>query len=185
MASQQINQAIKALQQGGVIAYPTEAVYGLGCDPANSQALKRLLSLKQRSRDKGLILIAADFDQLSPFLAEIDSSLKAKVLSTWPGPVTWLWPAKPTVSSLLRGIHDTLAVRVTAHPLAAALCRAFGGPIVSTSANLSGKPPARSSEEVYGQFGEQLEYVLAGEVGGLSRPSQIRDALTGAVIREA
>lgn len=185
MSSQQINTAVKALQQGGVIAYPTEAVYGLGCDPRNLQAVERLLSLKQRSPDKGLILIAAEYEQLAPYLADIDSSRKAEIFSTWPGPVTWLWPAKPTVSSLLRGIHETIAVRVTAHSLAAALCRAFGGPIVSTSANLSGQLPTRNSEQVYEQFGDQLDYVLVGQVGGLSSPSQIRDALTGIIIREA
>ena len=185
MSSQQVSEAVQILQQGGVIAYPTEAVYGLGCDPTNLRAVERLLSLKQRSRDKGLILIAAEFDQLSPYLAEIENSLKANIFSTWPGPVTWLWPANPEVSSLLRGKHDTIAVRVTAHPLAAALCRAFGGPLVSTSANLSGKPPTRNADEVRIQLAERVDYVLEGETGGLSRPSQIRDALTGAVIREA
>lgn len=185
MSSQQVSEAVQILQQGGVIAYPTEAVYGLGCDPTNLRAVERLLSLKQRSRDKGLILIAAEFDQLSPYLAEIENSLKANIFSTWPGPVTWLWPAKPEVSNLLRGKHDTIAVRVTAHPLAAALCRAFGGPLVSTSANLSGKPPTRTADEVRIQLAERVDYVLEGETGGLSRPSQIRDALTGAVIREA
>lgn len=185
MSLQQINEAVQALQQGGVIAYPTEAVYGLGCDPFNMRAVERLLNIKHRSQDKGLILIAAEFDQLSPYLAEIDNSLKAKIFSTWPGPVTWLWPAKPEVSSLLRGKHDTIAVRVTAHTLAAALCRGFGSALVSTSANLSGKPAARTPEEVRSQFGDRLDYVLEGEIGGFSRPSQIRDALTGAVIREA
>lgn len=182
MSSQQINEAVRILQQGGVIAYPTEAVYGLGCDPDNDQAVEKLLAIKQRSRDKGLILIAADFQQLRPYLAEINNSLKAKILATWPGPVTWLWPASPAVSSLLRGKHDTIAVRVTAHPLAAALCREFAGPLVSTSANLSGKPPTRTAEEVRNQLGE-LDYVLEGEVGGRTKPSEIRDALSGEVLR--
>ena len=183
MSSNQIKEAVQILQQGGVIAYPTEAVFGLGCDPDNHQAVKKLLAIKQRSRDKGLILIAADFQQLRPYLGEIDKSLKAKILATWPGPVTWLWPAKPTVSSLLRGKHDTIAVRVTAHPLAAALCREFAGPLVSTSANLSGKPPTRSADEVRNQLGEQLDYVLEGKVGGRTKPSEIRDALSGEVLR--
>ncbi|KPJ91953.1 MAG: tRNA threonylcarbamoyladenosine biosynthesis protein RimN [Gammaproteobacteria bacterium SG8_15] len=183
MSSLQINEAVQILQQGGVIAYPTEAVYGLGCDPNNHHAVERLLAIKQRSRDKGLILIAADFQQLRPYLAEIDNALKAKILATWPGPVTWLWPAKPTVSSLLRGKHDTIAVRVTAHPLAAALCREFGGPLVSTSANLSGELPTRTADEVRGQLGEQLDYVLEGKTGERAKPSEIRDALSGAVLR--
>jgi len=102
MSLLQINEAVRILQQGGVIAYPTEAVYGLGCDPNNHQAVERLLAIKQRSQDKGLILIAAEFQQLAPFLVEINKALKAKILATWPGPVTWLWPANPAVSSLLR-----------------------------------------------------------------------------------
>jgi len=185
MSSHQINEAVRILQQGGVIAYPTEAVYGLGCDPANHQAVERLLAIKQRSWEKGLILLAADFQQLHAYLAEIEPALKASVLATWPGPVTWLWPTKPAVSRLLRGIHETIAVRVTAHPLAAALCRAFGGPVVSTSANLSGEQPIRTAEDVRVHLGDQLDYVLEGQVGELARPSEIRDVLSGKIIRQA
>ena len=179
MSSNQINEAVHVLQQGGVIAYPTEAVYGLGCDPGNHQAVQKLLDLKQRDRDKGLILIAAEFEQLLPFLDEIDDSLKEQVLATWPGPVTWLWPAKSGVSTWLRGEHATIAIRVTDHPLAAELCRAFGGALVSTSANVSGNQPARNAEQVWAQFKDQLDFVLEGEVGGLAKPSQIRDVLSG------
>lgn len=185
MSSLQINEAVRILRQGGVIAYPTEAVYGLGCDPDNHQAVEKLLAIKQRSRDKGLILIAADFQQLRPYLAEIDSALKRKILATWPGPLTWLWPANPSVSRLLRGKHETIAVRVTAHSQTAALCREFGGPLVSTSANISGQPPTRTADDVRSQFGDRLDYVLEGKVGDLSRPSQIRDVLTGEIIRDA
>lgn len=183
MSSQQINEAVQILQRGGVIAYPTEAVFGLGCDPNNEQAVERLLAIKQRSRDKGLILIAADFQQLTPFLAEIDDVSKEQILATWPGPVTWVWPAKPEVSKWLRGEHDTIAVRVTGHPLAAALCRGFGGPLVSTSANLSGKSPAKTEQEVRQQFHEQLDYIVVGELGGREKPSQIRDVMSGKVLR--
>ena len=183
MSSNQINEAVHALQQGGVIAYPTEAVYGLGCDPENIQAVKKLVELKQRDRDKGLILIAAEFEQLAPYLAELDDSLKEQVLRTWPGPVTWLWPARSDVSTWLRGEHETIAIRVTDHPLAAQLCREFGGALVSTSANLRGNPPAQTSEQIRAQFEDQLDYVLEGEVGGRARPSQIRDALSGRILR--
>lgn len=183
MSSNQINEAVYILQQGGVIAYPTEAVYGLGCDPANHKAVKKILELKQRDRNKGLILIAADFEQLSPFLEEIDESLKERVHATWPGPVTWLWPAKSGVSIWLRGEHTTIAIRVTDHPLVVELCRTFGGALVSTSANISGKPPARNAEQVQAQFKDQLDYILEGEVGGLAKPSQIRDVVTGKVLR--
>ena len=183
MSSNQINEAVRILQQGGVIAYPTEAVYGLGCDPAQHQAIQKLLELKQRDRDKGLILIAAEFEQLSPFLDKIEDSLKEQVLASWPGPVTWLWPAKSGVSSWLRGQHTTIAVRVTDHPLVVELCRAFGGALISTSANVSGKPPARNAEQVRAQFNDQLDYIIDGEVGGLAKPSQIRDVLSGKVLR--
>lgn len=183
MSSKQINEAVHVLQQGGVIAYPTEAVYGLGCDPANLQAVQKLLTIKQRHRDKGLILIAADFEQLAPYLAEIENSLKERVFATWPGPVTWLWPANPDVSSWLRGEHATIAVRVTDHPLAAELSRAFGGALVSTSANMSGKLPARNAQQVRAQFEDRLDYILEGEVGGLAKPSQICDAVTGKILR--
>ena len=185
MSSQRIKEAVESLQQGGVIAYPTEAVYGLGCDPTNNAAIERLLSIKQRRWEKGLILIAADFKQLQPYLLEVDKSLQEKILSTWPGPVTWLWPAKATVSKLLRGTHETIAVRVTNHPLAATLCREFGAPLVSTSANLSGKSPTRTAEEVHLQLGDKVDYVLEGEIGGSGRPSEIRDVLTGKIMREA
>lgn len=183
MSSNQINEAVYILQQGGVIAYPTEAVYGLGCDPANHKAVQKILEIKQRDRNKGLILIAAAFEQLSPFLEEIEESLKQRVLATWPGPVTWLWPAKTEVSSWLRGEHTTIAIRVTAHPLVVELCRTFGGALVSTSANVSGQPPARNAEQVQAQFKDQLDYILEGEVGGLAKPSQIRDVVTGKVLR--
>jgi len=183
MSSNQINEAVRALRQGGVIAYPTEAVYGLGCDPANNQAVQKLLEIKQRDREKGLILIAAEFGQLTPFLAELDVSLKEQVFKTWPGPVTWLWPARSGVTTLLRGEHATIAIRVTDHPLAAQLCREFGGALVSTSANLSGNPPAQNSEQLRAQFEDQLDYVLEGEVGGLTKPSQIRDVLSGRILR--
>ena len=183
MSSNQIKEAVHVLQQGGVIAYPTEAVYGLGCDPANHQAVQKLLELKQRDTNKGLILIAAEFEQLVLFLAEIDDSLKEKALATWPGPITWLWPAKQGISSLVRGQHDTIAVRVTAHSLAAELCRAFGGAIVSTSANKSGEVPAKTAAEVRVAFGREIDYVIEGAVGVLDKPTQIRDALTGNVAR--
>ena len=185
MSSNQIKEAVLILQQGGVIAYPTEAVYGLGCSPLDHQAIQKLLELKQRDRAKGLILIAADFEQLSPFLAEIENSLKEQVLASWPGPVTWVWPAKSTVSTWLRGEHATIAVRVTDHPLAAELCRAFGGALLSTSANVSGKSPARDAGQVRAQFNDKLDYIIDGEVGGLAKPSQIRDVLTGKILRSS
>lgn len=182
--SEELEAAVSVLRRGGIIAYPTESVYGLGCDPENADALRRLLALKQRPAEKGLILIAAAPAQLHPWLLELEPRQRETVLASWPGPVTWLWPARAEVSPLLRGAHSTLAVRVTAHPLAAQLCQRFGKPLVSTSANLAGEPPARSAAEVRDRFGAAPDAVLDGPTGGQARPSMIRDARSGEVIRE-
>ncbi len=183
MSRVHLARAARVVAAGGVIAYPTEAVYGLGCDPRDAEAVLRLLALKRRPVAKGVILIAAGFDQLEPFLLPLSAALRARVEPSWPGPNTWLLPCRPDVPRWLRGDHDTLAVRVTAHPVAAALCRACAGPLVSTSANLAGRPPARSPLEVRARLGREVDYVVHGPLGGLDRPTTIRDALTGRVVR--
>lgn len=175
--------AVHHLNAGGIIAYPTEAVYGLGCNPLNKTAVTRLLALKQRSWQKGLILIAADYVQLAPFLEPLTPQLEKKIFATWPGPITWLLPAQSHVPSWLRGQSQQLAVRVTAHDQAAALCSHWGGALVSTSANLSGRPPAKTAWQVRRSLGQQLDYLVPGIIGGLTRPSEIRDALTDKIIR--
>lgn len=169
--------------RGGLIAYPTEAVYGLGCDPDNGHAVRRLLALKARSERKGLILIAADWTQLRPYVQSLEPTAMAVIHASWPGPVTWLLPARRETPTWLTGEHQTLAVRVTAHPLAAALCRQWGGPLVSTSANRATQPPARTALGVRRALGSGIDYLLVGPCGGNARPSSIRDACTGAVLR--
>lgn len=178
-----IAAACQAVQQGKVIAYPTEAVFGLGCDPANLVAVQRILDLKQRPAYKGLILIAADLSQLERWLLPLEATLWQQVSATWPGAVTWLLPVRPEVSPLIRGEHDTLAVRVTAHPVCRALCQRLGHPLISTSANLNGQEPARSVTEVVQQFDQQLGFVLDAPLGGQAQPTQIRDGRTGEIIR--
>lgn len=184
-----LRQAALALRHGGIIAYPTEAVYGLGCDPLNAAAVLRLLALKNRPIEKGLILIASDFQQLAPFVCAPDADMMRRISATWPGPITWLLPAKAETPAWLRGAHASLAVRVTAHPQAAALCRAFGGALVSTSANPAGRPPARHPLRVRHYFNhysnEPLDYILHGAVYSHTKPTEIRDVLTGKVIRSA
>lgn len=180
-----LQTALLTLQQGGVLAYPTEAVYGLGCDPCKLAAVQRILDLKQRPAHKGLILIAADVSQLEPYLLPLDTGLQAKVMASWPGPVTWILPARPTVSALIRGDHDTLAVRVTAHPVCRELCLQLGHPLISTSANLSNQPPARNAQEVLQQFGQQLDCILDAPLGEQDKPTEIRHGLTGEIVRPA
>ena len=175
--------AVRAIRAGGIIAYPTEAVYGLGCNPLAERAVRRLLALKRRPASKGLILIAAGIAQLDPFLQPLTLAERERIAASWPGPHTWLIPAKPETPRWLRGRHDTLAVRVTAHPLAAALCRACGHPLVSTSANRSGRPPARTALAVRRQLGRDLDYLLSGSTGGAAQPTEIRDLRSGRRIR--
>ncbi len=178
-----VASAAEVVRAGGILAYPTEAVFGLGCNPADSAALTRLLALKRRPEDKGLILIAAEFDQLAGWLGELPPGALERCLASWPGPDTWVVPARPGIPPLLSGGRPTLAVRVTAHPLAAALCRACGHALVSTSANTSGQPPIVSAAELARAFGDGLDAILDGALGGLDRPTRIRDALTGEVLR--
>lgn len=177
---------VEALQQGEVIAYPTEGVFGVGCDPDNVTAIDKLLALKQRPIDKGLILIAANYQQLLPYIddSQLTGEQLQAVQSTWPGPVTWVMPVKKGISSHLTGQFDSIAVRVTDHPLVQQLCLAFGKPITSTSANLTGLEPCRTTEEVERQLGDKLVAILQGQVGGRTQPTEIRDAKTSNVLRQ-
>lgn len=166
-----------------MVAYPTEAVYGLGCDPLEYRAVARIFELKQRDAAKGLILIASRMEQLTPFMAPLPADVRQKLAASWPGPVTWVVPAAEALPDWLSGGRATLAVRVTAHPIASALCEAAGMALVSTSANKSGLPPARTALAVRAQFGARVDAVLPGPVGGLAKPTEIREALTGKVLR--
>jgi L-threonylcarbamoyladenylate synthase len=174
--------AVQALLKGEVIALPTEAVYGLSVDPRNVSALQQLITLKKRNPDKGLILVASEFSQLEPFIEPLNPETKDRLMATWPGPYTWIVPARLSVSSLVRGKHDSLAVRISAHPIVSTLCAEFGGALVSTSANPEGLPPAMSEQEVHDYFGKEL-LILPGELGGLNKPTEIKDAISGKLIR--
>lgn len=178
-------EAVVALRSGGVIAYPTEAVWGLGCDPFDADAVRRLLRIKQREESKGLILIAASLAQIDQLIdtAALPSERLQSVLATWPGPHTWLLPCTSVVPAWLRGSHTTLALRVSAHPGVVALCEAFGGPLVSTSANPAGHEPAREAAALDPALMGQIDGVLDGVTGGLATPTPIRDAATGTVLR--
>jgi L-threonylcarbamoyladenylate synthase len=182
MAANAIAAAVAALRAGGVVAYPTEAVYGFGCDPFDSAAFDRIFALKQRPPERGVLLIAADFSQVKPFIDAPASAIE-RAQGTWPGPHTWIFPRSDKTPPWLSGGHAGIALRVTAHPIALELCRAFGGAIVSTSANRHGAEPARTSADVRAAFGDEVAYILDGAVGGLERPTPIRDAISGETIR--
>ena len=177
--------AVAALRAGSVIAYPTEAVYGLGCDPLDADAVTRLFALKHRPPTQGVLLIAADFAQVQMYIdfPRVPADALARARATWPGPHTWVFPRSPATPAWLAGAHQGIALRVTAHAPAAELCGAFGGALVSTSANRHGTPPAHSAAEVRTAFGDELAYILDGPVGELARPTPIRDAISGELLR--
>ena len=172
------------IRQGGVVAYPTEAVYGLGCCPYYFPAVSRILALKKRKISKGLILVGSElsqFERLADFGRIGDIS---PILASWPGPVTWIVPARPDVPRWLTGDKAGIAIRVSAHPVVRSLCDRIGA-LVSTSANPARLPPARTALRVRNYFKNELDFILHAPVGPAREPSQIRDALTGKLLRGA
>lgn len=179
--------AVHALARGEVIAYPTESVFGYGCDPFNDAAIDRLLHLKQRPRHKGLILVASSFQQIEPLLAPLTSAQRDQLAASWPGPVTWLIPdINGIIPQGVKGDFDSVAVRVSAHPVVQALCSAWEGPIVSTSANRSGQEPARSEYPLRlkrARYGIGADYIVPGHTPRTTKPTEIRDLQSGRIIR--
>ena len=178
-------QVVDTFMRGGIIAYPTEAVYGLGCDPDNEEALQRLLRLKQRPEEKGLILLAGNYAQLLPYIdvSKIPPNIINEILARWPDGITQIVPKNKKISSLLSGRFNTIAVRITSQPDVVALCHQTNKPIVSTSANLSGLDPATSWQALDEGLVEQVDYIIKGVTLGHTSPSRIINALTGKVIR--
>lgn len=182
LQNHRVRLAANLLHAGEVIAYPTEAVWGLGCDPLNWHAVSTLLALKDRPVEKGVILIATSVAQVSPFIRPLSEIEIERVLENRGVPTTWVIPASKHAPEWITGGRTSLAVRITRHPLAGSLCRAFGGAIVSTSANPAGKSPALTGLRVRQYFGEQV-HIVPGPLGGSSKPSEIRDLETGRIFR--
>jgi L-threonylcarbamoyladenylate synthase len=178
-----LRHAAAVLHAGGVIAYPTEGVYGLGCRPDDGYAVEFLLELKQRPLSAGLILIAANLDQLDGWIAPTPEESRQLLSAPGQQPVTWIVTAGPRTPEWITGGRDTVAVRVTRHPVAAGLCLAGGLPLVSTSANRRGKTPARSALAARLRFGRQLDLIVGGSIGGNPGPTEIRAAASGRVVR--
>jgi L-threonylcarbamoyladenylate synthase len=171
--------------EGGVFAYPTEAVFGLGCDPDNDNAIQKLLLIKQRTADKGLILLAGNYSQLLPYIDEaaIPKQKRLKHSLEWPAGITFIYPAKNNLSKLLTGKFNSIAVRITTQPDVVALCSQVNKPIVSTSANLSQKLPATLWQDIDPLLVNELDLVIKGHTLGYNQPSKIIDVLTGDIIR--
>jgi len=174
-----LQKAVNVLKQGGVIAYPTEYCFGLGCDPLNTKAIQRILAIKRRQANQGLILIAADIPQLEFYVNLSSAACYEDIIQSWPGPYTWTIEAKQGVSEWVRGMHESVAVRVPNHMESHELCRQFGDAIVSTSANRHGESELMTTQQVRNVLGDEVDHVVDAMVGGAVRPSQIRDGNTG------
>jgi len=175
-----IHKAARIIRNGGVVAYPTEGIFGLGCLPDECGAVERILAIKQRSHSQGLILIAADTASLKGWVGtSFDLPLSTA------NPVTWIVPAGPAVPPWIKGRHQGVAVRVTAHPVAAALCRTAGSALVSTSANTSGRPPAINEYVLRRQFHALVDYIVPGRCSLPGSPSEIRELESGRILRPA
>lgn len=184
-ATQHLRLAASHLREGSVIAHATEGVWGLACNPFDAAAVRRILTLKSRSVEKGMILICADLGQVMPLLEPLSAEERLRITTLTEQPVTWLLPCKAEVPALLRGHHTTLAIRITQHEQARALIERCGLPLVSTSANPAGRPPARTALRVRQYFQDSIDYLLPGRLGGAAGPSEIRRLHDGGVERPA
>ena len=178
-----IQQAARVIQQGGLVVYPTEAVFGIGCDHRNEASVKRLLALKQRAVDNGLILAAGHIQQVLPLIQPKSPKHLALALKSWPGHVTWVFPATDAVAPWITGNHDSIAVRVSQHPVIQQLSLQLGMPMVSTSANIHGQPTPTTCHDIAAVWAEQVDYYLDLPLGGATKPSEIRLAATGEALR--
>ncbi len=184
-----VPSGISTLSAGGIVAYPTEAVWGLGCDPGKEMAVRRILAAKNRVEEKGLILVASDTDAITEFLQTLAQDIleKFQALSIEARKsgraTTWLFPNDGFFPSWITGEHRTVAIRITDHPIAAKLAAGIGGLLVSTSANPAGKTPAKSLLEAEQYFGDTVDCYVAGELGSNSEPSAIIDLASGRRLR--
>jgi L-threonylcarbamoyladenylate synthase len=170
------------LRAGGVIAYPTEGVWGLGCDPFDKTAVSKLLAIKGRAETKGLILVAASIEQFDDYLEGLEPALRAKLKCSWPGHITWLVPDNGFTPNWIKGKNQYVALRVSAYQPVVDLCLAFGGPIVSSSANISGHPTVKWPWQLRRQL-PSLDYCMNGPLGLAGKPSEIRELISGKVLR--
>lgn len=180
-----VSNEIEALTQGKLIVYPTEAVWGIGCDPANERAVMSLLEAKQRPVEKGLILVAANLSQCLEYFdyEAVPIEKRAEIFSSWPGPITWLLPAKSSTPTWITGGSDVIAIRISAHPTIQRICKTFNKPIISTSANITGTPVCTELNDAQRVFGNKVAFYVDEALGGNTKPSVIQHSITGEIFR--
>ena len=185
MNQQDLFVAVEAIRQGELIVYPTEAVWGIGCDPKNQRAMHNLLAAKNRPVKKGVILIASNLEQVADYidLGKLPVGRLDEIEATWPGPYTWLMPISEHAPEWITGGSELFAVRVTTHPTVIKLCNQFGGAIVSTSANITTEPTPETLDGVRAVFGAKVKVYVDDALGGNKQPSKIIHAITGEVLR--
>jgi len=178
-----IEQAIAAINHGGVVVYPTEGVYGLGCDYLNEDCVHKILRLKQRDVSKGLVLVASHIQQILPLIQPENRADLARALKTWPGHQTWIFPKSMLTPAWISGHFDSVAVRVSAHPVVKQLCDRLSAPLVSTSANFTNQPTPNNIQEQFKLWGDSVDFYLDLPLGGSNQPSSIKLANSGKIIR--
>lgn len=178
----QLDRIGRVINRGGVIAYPTESVYGLGCNPDNSQALEKILRIKKRPVSKGLIILVSELSQAEPFIQKLTQAQQKQLNQKQSRATTWLIPKHSELSPLLCGEHQKLAVRITQHPIAKAICELTNSALVSTSCNLFNRPEMKTTLEVRNKMGAQVDYIVNGLCGN-QKPSQIIDLESGQILR--
>lgn len=189
MSPWRIRQIAYRIQQGALIAYPTDTIWGLGCHPLSQQTILRLQQLKKRPAGKGIILLSSNIDFCRRYIDEnIFSKYHDRLSIAQPSPVTWVVKAGQKCPNWLTGKNTTIAIRITDKPLINLLCNSLKSPLTSTSANFSGRPACRNSMLVHKYFHHRADYILQdiephSATTAQPRASQIRDIQTNKIFR--
>ena len=179
-----LNRLVHAISAGAVIGYPTDTIWGLGCDPLNFASVAHILKIKNRHPDKGLILLSSKLEYCSPYIA-IDAEQRESLLSPRARPTTWLVNASEACPWWIRGIYPSVAIRICDHPLLQVLCGRLKTPLVSTSANRAGRSTVRNALQLRRQFDGELDCIVTGFSTGSSRPSEIKSLASGTTLRSS
>lgn len=175
-------RAAAVIREGGIVAFPTETYYGLGVNPFDSDALRRLFKVKQRPRSKAILVIIDEIAQLSQLIAEFPEPYRPLIDLHWPGPLTLVFPALYSLPELLTGGSGTIGVRMSSSVTAAGICRASGIPVTATSANISGEPPSTCIDDVLRYFNHGIDLVIDGGKNAAPQCSTIA-AMEGGRVR--